>query len=603
MWFRKRGAHGSAEGAARAAEPAETEPREHVVGGGPEARQPRAVPFHPLLIAAFPILALYAHNVGQLTPGEIARPLGMALLGACVLWATIALVARHVRKAAVAASAFVLVFFSYGHVMNVLPTSLRGLVVPGCALGLVAVLIALYRSRGRLAHATVVFNLASVVLLAPSCWAIGAELFNASHTASMTDSMRRPRAARGGSDTVRLPDTHHPKAISAAKAAKLPDIYYIILDAYGRADRLKQFYGYDNEPFLRALAKRGFYVARNSRSNYDQTPLCLSSALNMTYLDDLARRIGPNNDSAEPLREMIDDNAVADYLRTQGYHYVYVWTGAGQTRVDTADLILDMQGGQSQVSPLERQMLGLTAFDMSAHQRKGTYDQHRDFIQTAFRNLDTVARLPYPKFVFAHILSPHPPFVFGPHGEAVDPPFPITYSDGSWLLQMITPQQYRDGYVGQLQYVNRRVLEAVDSILRQSRRQPIIILQGDHGSRMTLDWDSESRTDLRETFSILNAYLVPPAVRKRLYDAITPVNSFRTVLSAQFGAKFPPLPDRTYYSTAATPLDFSEVTRLIPTPGSPADLAPPQSVKSAVPSEAAAPAQSALKGAMRYSQY
>ena len=70
------------------------------------------------------------------------------------------------------------------------------------------------------------------------------------------------------------------RKIATAPARNLPDVYYIILDAYGRADSLKTFYGYDNTPFLQALEQRGFYIARHSRANYDQTPLCLASALN-----------------------------------------------------------------------------------------------------------------------------------------------------------------------------------------------------------------------------------------------------------------------------------------------------------------------------------
>ena len=46
-----------------------------------------------------------------------------------------------------------------------------------------------------------------------------------------------------------------PAAAAQAKGAILPlgyapDIYYIILDAYGRADVLEEMFGYDNTPFL-----------------------------------------------------------------------------------------------------------------------------------------------------------------------------------------------------------------------------------------------------------------------------------------------------------------------------------------------------------------
>ena len=151
------------------------------------------------------------------------------------------------------------------------------------------------------------------------------------------------------------------------------------------------------------------------------------------------------------------------------------------------------------------------------------------------------------------------------HGEPLVPPYPYSDADGSLLLRShkITREEYQQGYAAQLQYINRRVLRAVDNILRQSARRPIIIIQGDHGSRLNVDWESESKTDLREPFSILNAYLVPPQVRSKLYDTITPVNSFRVVLSSMFGAHYPLLPDRSYFSLPNLPMAFHDVTNSI----------------------------------------
>jgi hypothetical protein len=51
--------------------------------------------------------------------------------------------------------------------------------------------------------------------------------------------------------------------------------------------------------------------------------------------------------------------------------------------------------------------------------------------------------------------------------------------------------------------------------------------------------------------------------RRALYDTITPVNSFRVLLTRLFGAKYARLPDRSFYSTASHPFDFTDVTALI----------------------------------------
>jgi len=380
-------------------------------------------------------------------------------------------------------------------------------------------------------------------MIAPSCWKIAVRL-------AAGELFPRP-----GPGAI----ARH-KAIPPPASPDLPDIYYIILDAYGRSDRLLQFYGYDNEPFLKALEKRGFYIARRSASNYDNTPLSIASSLNMTYLDAVTQRIGRGSDDLEAARQMLDENEVAAFLRTLGYHYVFIGTGASQTRVLTADVTL--QAGSS-VSGFERHLLGLTAIEAVPEERDRAYEARRVYIREAFRYLGSVPSLPYPKFVFAHILAPHPPFVFGPNGEKISPGWPLGIQDGSQLLELMTPERYRREYIGQLRYVNTQLLGALDSILQKSSRPPIIIIQGDHGSRLHLNWDSLERTDLREPFSILNAYYVPKTVRSYLYDSITPVNTFRVLLTRRFGAHHAVIPDRTYYSTISRPYDFTDVTRRI----------------------------------------
>jgi hypothetical protein len=65
---------------------------------------------------------------------------------------------------------------------------------------------------------------------------------------------------------------------------------------------------------------------------------------------------------------------------------------------------------------------------------------------------------------------------------------------------------------------------------------------------------------VNEVFPILAAYRVPDDIRKSLYPSITPVNSFRIVLSALFGEDLPKLPDRSYYSTWEKPTAFTDIT-------------------------------------------
>ncbi len=175
----------------------------------------------------------------------------------------------------------------------------------------------------------------------------------------------------------------------------------------------------------------------------------------------------------------------------------------------------------------------------------------RSMLKAAVENLQSAAvGGTQPRFTFVHILAPHPPFVFGPNGEEVRPfHMGYTYVDGSHFYQNGgTQKMYSTGYAGQATYLSKLIVGAVTEILKKSSKPPVIIIQGDHGSKLRLDQEDVNKTDLNECFPNLNAFYVPPKVRAKLYDGITPVNSFRILFNGLFGDKFPMLADHSYYS-------------------------------------------------------
>ena len=102
-------------------------------------------------------------------------------------------------------------------------------------------------------------------------------------------------------------------------------------------------------------------------------------------------------------------------------------------------------------------------------------------------------------------------------------------------------------------------MQSIDRILKRSSKRPIIIVQGDHGPKSELDYESLERTNLDEVLPILNAYLVPEEIESDLYAEVSPVNTFRILFRHLFGADYETLPDRSYYSTWSHPYRFIEV--------------------------------------------
>ena len=169
--------------------------------------------------------------------------------------------------------------------------------------------------------------------------------------------------------------------------------------------------------------------------------------------------------------------------------------------------------------------------------------------------------MPGPKFVFAHILAPHPPFVFDADGNPIQSERPYNMGDAGGFQG--TDEEYAQGYINAVEYLNREMEQVIAAILEKSSAHPIIILQGDHGPGDHYNTLKLDKGCLWERYSILNAYYFPNKDYAALYPEITPVNSFRVVLNAYFGADLGLLEDRNYYAAWFTPYQFVDVTNEI----------------------------------------
>jgi hypothetical protein len=349
------------------------------------------------------------------------------------------------------------------------------------------------------------------------------------------------------------------QALTGLDCWNRPDIYYIIVDGYARQDVLRKLYGVENAPFLQTLEDRGFYIADQAHSNYTQTVYSLSSSLNMTYLDEMPEGESP----LEYFSGMIVNNRVLEILEQCGYQTIAIETGFFYTNRLQVDTYLTQAPRLNEFSAM---LLAGSPIDVLAKalysRESGTtigYEAHRNWIRFNFESLAEIPKLPGPKFVFAHILAPHPPFVFAADGRPVEPDREYEIMDGSsfegdW-------KEYQAGYSAQVQFVNAELDQTIDAILDQSETPPVIILQGDHGPGSLLDWENVEATCLWERTSILSAYYLPDDGTDLLYPGITPVNTFRLVLKHYFGADLDLLPDLAHYASFVHEPPVVDVTK------------------------------------------
>jgi hypothetical protein len=346
-----------------------------------------------------------------------------------------------------------------------------------------------------------------------------------------------------------------PPASQVQQVAR-PDIYYIVLDGYGRQDTLREHYGHNNSRFSNWLQSRGFIVGEGSLANYCQTTLSLASTLNMEYLDSFAEHAGTDSDNRQALSTAMQEGRVLTFLRDQEYQVVALRSGYWPTEFHSADVYLQPRAMMSEFEAvlLESSPPGVL---LQAATGWSGYDNHRTTIRFVLDELPRVVSMKSPKFVFAHLVCPHPPFVFNASGQPARPPGGFRLGDGRDLFPH---DVYRAGYAEQIQFVNNRLRQIVEAIQKESAVPPVIILQGDHGPGMNWDPMSLRRTDVRDRFSTLNAISAPGIDPASVELCANPVNTFRVILSHLFAVDLKPLPHRSYYSTWPRPLDFVEVT-------------------------------------------
>jgi hypothetical protein len=123
------------------------------------------------------------------------------------------------------------------------------------------------------------------------------------------------------------------------------------------------------------------------------------------------------------------------------------------------------------------------------------------------------------------LLVPHIPHVFTPSGDFRYPDDPT-----------------KNGYRDNAMFIDTQILPILHEVIAQSEKPPVIILMGDHGPPATKFTSAETR------MKNLEAYFVNTDTKLKLYDSITPVNSFRIIMNQYFGSDYPLLTDVSYYA-------------------------------------------------------
>lgn len=498
------------------------------------------IPFYPFLVGLYPVVFLWQKNFFQIQSFVVPYTLLLAVeICVPVIFITW-LVVRRMLKAAVISSFILLMFYAYGPVFSLVDNlqvasfiiGRHRFILPFWFLIIVVGTILILRSKSDFQNATWVLNLTCICLVSISMAQIAYWL--------ITSPVENPHSPK------------KPAAENSQTAAGTgPDVYYIILDAYGREDLLLNGYHLDTSGFIKQLKDLGFVIPDCTQSNYTTTDYSMSSSLNMDYLDQLGftyKRL-LQEDPERLLTPLVKNNRVEKKFSDMGYTTITFYTPYSFANVTDSDIYYNFEEttlASNKLETLNFRYLFLRNTMMRAlieeeennpqlfdklppnvlqiinpQSNKFTSRNYSQYQQLLYQMdaLEKIPEIPGKKFVYAHMLMTHMPYTFN--------------ADGSFRGEF---RDSTEGYLDQIRYTDTRIIQIVKTILSKSNTPPIIVLQGDHS------W-TENDNDRPK---ILNAYYLPDGGSQKLYPNITPVNTFRLIFNQYFGGNYPLLPDASF---------------------------------------------------------
>ena len=473
---------------------------------------------YPLLFGAACILDRFANiNADE---SELLRPLFVTVLFAALLFLVSFALLRHVAWASLIASIAVLLFLSFP-----VPLGVVG------AIAIWWILVGFLNRRQQAAitrlHPTdppmrivAAFCLA---LFALNAWTIGQTL-----------------TGRGA----------HQDPLAPPSTPGGPDIYLLLLDGYPRGDTIREL-GFDNASFEDRLARLGFAVASEARSNYTKTWLTVSSLLSGRYTHELPALSDPPASARAQVRllhDVINDAPVLDYFRQRGYEIVSIPSPTMRgdvTRGVRVERVSNLSGFE--VALVSSTLAAIVAPDATLDFLAGDAREfsHRQLAEWSGAGPEAAQ----PRLILSHLMSPHPPFVMGQKADYLLHCFPSCSVWATTAVNMgLSADEYAHRMEVQLTVLNEMVAGAAERIVA-SDPGAVIIVMSDHGARYSLE-------AIEEHFHILFAARTPEHDDVFPND-VSPVNVFRRLLSTYFGEDLPDLGYRAWLSDWDIPLTLA----------------------------------------------
>lgn len=323
--------------------------------------------------------------------------------------------------------------------------------------------------------------------------------------------------------------------VTTIEMAERPNIYLVVLDAYAGRRALAGQFGEPKADLVEDLETLGFQLPSSAWSPYPSTGLAVPAVLDMSYPVDL---IDVNGATERDLFGMVaGDSRTVSWLESNGYHTTMIesgWVGSSCGEVfdecipsHWLDEVVFGVSGSSLAHSMVMERFG-HAFTANA---LSTMDVVRDMV--------SAPRGEAPRFVFAHVLAPHPPFF-------LDRECALSLDQDRVELSMAsqTTDPARDAYfLEQTECVDRFVLEMAQA----TGRDDVVIFLGDHGTRRHPSGPSLERPGDEAVLELMNVFVAGRVGDGCvLTDPILTSDLMRQVFSCLAETPLEPVPERMF---------------------------------------------------------
>jgi hypothetical protein len=256
---------------------------------------------------------------------------------------------------------------------------------------------------------TILGTLAVVLVPAMIIWLVvrhGDRLIVAVLSLAMASTLVAVNVAIVSGRTVSEPAVAAFPPIGGEHMASRPDVLFVLLDAYGRDDVLREMYGFDNAEFLQAMGDLGFSINRSASANYDRSYATVASMMDLNY------PIESGLASAEQdgiVRGLLGQRgSLVSAFSDAGYEMTYsenAWQGSrcgqGTDRCWRSGTTMMSAYSLAQLSPLAPVVERFFVHPVNA----GSFAQ----LSALANEFGTAVESERPQLVWSHFILPHPP--------------------------------------------------------------------------------------------------------------------------------------------------------------------------------------------------